>query len=452
MSLQACPAPLRQWRAAGPLRDAINISNSFPSSNQVSAIRLAYGFGRAELYRSLLIIIAFFLVPIGVTLWMRQAALESGKTDPTAAWFSYFRTINWCINGSMLLWITSGLEARQTLQDYLRFAFPSSWESAVLDVAMPRAGNGLAAHIYAGFGCFWGWSQNNFVLIVAGLAAFYFLSRRYEHAPDESTVLLTGDPEAQITGLLKLSRLNLMPIQLGKGTGSWLTHPSTVRRAERIAAASGMSAEQLQLILERYRSEMQLGADAVAPASVSGYYYAVPEATDPESVRSTATKRHRNQFVLWIGLLAHVIPPALVAAFINVTHGEGNEAIALYLFGFAFTPLFCVMTSVWLGVSGRHALRARLAQRFQREGFQGGRFAGHPCRIRARRGHPFLRSELLQLGCRLPGALWQPSWFRRRASQVLDVGRTDRRFLRRTRRTELVEISSHLRSLDPCGW
>jgi Zn-dependent protease with chaperone function len=56
-----------------------------------------------------------------------------------------------------------------------------------------------------------GWSQLDLVLIVAGLGVFYLLARRFERVADEGSVQLSGDPEAMITALLKVSRLNPLP-------------------------------------------------------------------------------------------------------------------------------------------------------------------------------------------------------------------------------------------------
>src|SRR5262249_44625691 len=149
-------------------------------------------------------------------------------------------------------------------------------------------------------------------------------SRRFEYAADKRGVELTGDTEAQIGGLLKLSRLNLMPIQWGRGTGTWLTHPSTLRRAEHIAGASGMQPEQLQRILERYQTEVKSGLPAATGAAE---HYAVPEATDPENLLSTARTQRRHQFHLWSSLLMHVAPPAIVAALVRIERLEGNAAL-----------------------------------------------------------------------------------------------------------------------------
>src|SRR5262249_48009251 len=46
------------------------------------------------------------------------------------------RTINWCINGSLLLWITSGLGARQVLQDWIGYAIAPGWAATLLDAVV----------------------------------------------------------------------------------------------------------------------------------------------------------------------------------------------------------------------------------------------------------------------------------------------------------------------------
>ena len=55
------------------------------------------------------------------------------------------------------------------------------------------------------------WSQLDLVLIVAGFGVFYLLARRFERIAEEGSVQLSNDPEAMITAMLKLSRLNLTP-------------------------------------------------------------------------------------------------------------------------------------------------------------------------------------------------------------------------------------------------
>lgn len=529
-------------------------------------IHLSYGTTRKALCGGIAISIGFILFPVAVTLWMRRTALVLGKHDPTAAWFSYFRTINWCIKGTMLLWITSGLGARQTIQEWFSFAFAAGWETTLLDIAVvigpafgiyfacislsyplhlhlrgtkwtrqefllqqlintgvqalplmffvaaiesiannptaaagffllallswmslrslqmrvsnsyPHAlttgelrdrvfaiankarvkvtqifvlptgksqvanayasGNqtvmftdyllqhltkreveavaaheiahlqlghvkkraliffaalmlpgllgmslqgffedgswipsmrvGLAAHLYSGIAWFWHWSQRDFVLVLTALMLFYLLSRRHEFAADARAVGLTGDAEAQITGLLKLSRLNLMPIQWGKATGSWLTHPSMVRRAERIAAAAAMPPEQLWGILDRYHTELKSGVSDTAPSLDD--HYSVPEASNPENLLSAASKQESHQLRLWTLLVMHLVPSAAAAAFVQTQGVQGNTALLWYLAGAIATPIACIIVSARLGLAGRRAQRTRLAHRLEREG------------------------------------------------------------------------------------
>jgi Zn-dependent protease with chaperone function len=523
-------------------------------------LRLFYGLDRRDLYGSLAIVVAFILIPVLITLWMRRTALILGRQDRTAAWFSYFRTINWAIKGSMLLWITSGLGARQKLQEWLSFAPITGWQATLFDVAVmigpafliyvvclslsyplhrqlrgtkwtrrefltqqlvtagaqavplmffiatietfaatpsaaasffvlallswvalrslqmhvsksyphalttgelrdrvfaiaKKAGvkitqifilptgksqvanayatgtqsvmftdyllqhltkreviavaahevahlqlghvkrlalalwgalvipgllgmflqrwfdylrvpvSGPTAPAYAMVSWFWHWSQRDFVLILIGLMLFYLLSRRYEFAADARAVELTGDAEAQITGLLKVSRLNLMPIQWGKATGSWLTHPSMVRRAERIGTAAAMPPQQLQAILDRHRDETQH-----VSISSTDDHYSVPEASNPENLLSAAVKQKSHQLNLWTLLILHIAPAAIAARLIQNFGLSGNTAFMAYLAGIVATPLVCVFASAQLGLRGRSSQRTRIADRLKREG------------------------------------------------------------------------------------
>ena len=80
---------------------------------------------------------------------------------------------------------------------------------------------------------------------VAYLVTF-FRSRRNERQADAIGISLTGDPEAFISGLAKLSRLNLMPMHGGGWGESLDTHPATMRRFQEIAKAHGISESRLQ--------------------------------------------------------------------------------------------------------------------------------------------------------------------------------------------------------------
>jgi Zn-dependent protease with chaperone function len=89
------------------------------------------------------------------------------------------------------------------------------------------------------------------LFLVVPQAITYFFSRRFEYTADKEAVLLTGNAEAQITSLVKLHRLNLMPLDWGRVQGKFLTHPSTRMRARAIARAGGIEVERVPEILER---------------------------------------------------------------------------------------------------------------------------------------------------------------------------------------------------------
>jgi Zn-dependent protease with chaperone function len=74
----------------------------------------------------------------------------------------------------------------------------------------------------------------------------FFRSRRNERKADAIGVSLTGDPEAFIGGLARLSRLNLMPLHSGRWGESLDTHPGSMSRFQAIAKAYGIDESRLQ--------------------------------------------------------------------------------------------------------------------------------------------------------------------------------------------------------------
>ncbi|MGO9084417.1 MAG: M48 family metalloprotease [Candidatus Sulfotelmatobacter sp.] len=548
-----------------PLNGNSGNNSSGKSSNQV--LHLAYGFRRSDVERAFCILAGFLLLPLGVTLWMRRGALAAGLTDPIASRFRFFRTLNFLLTGSMLLWITSGLGSRQILRDWIEQLRIPGWEAVAADVLIlvgpsfvvyffciaasypvyaqvrsggwnrreylvhqlavlgawvvplmlalaameilrehievaisllifglvmlqvllqlklrvtksyPQAvttgelrdrilalagrmgvqvsrifvlpaGKGQIANAYAaknktviftdyllehlskrevgataahelahlrhrhpgkrGFAFmaaiflpayfpllssllsgliafpfsllasatgvkfqmqffqalewFEQWSQRDFVLIMLGLTGFYFLSRRFENQADETAVRVAGDPEAQITGLLKISRLNFMPIRWGKTSEGWLTHPSTVKRAERIAALGGLAPERLQQILQQYEAGTSSGEVAAAEDR-----YAVPAAGDAERLGAVARDRLMKRLRAWALLTLHVLPLTAVSLLILHRHLEGWAAAAAYATGVVVNAVLVILAGVWLGSMGRAGRKRRLLRRFANE-------------------------------------------------------------------------------------
>ena len=107
----------------------------------------------------------------------------------------------------------------------------------------------------------------------------YFWSRRFEYSADAGAVAATGDPGAAISALFKLSELNMMPTQWSHWREKWLTHPSTLRRANAIAQNARIPLEQVP--------QIALQSAAEAPA------YAIP-ATAAPGAKLHSTQRTRS--------------------------------------------------------------------------------------------------------------------------------------------------------------
>jgi Zn-dependent protease with chaperone function len=78
-------------------------------------IHLAFGLRMQDAIRAAILPAVFLLSPILICLWMRRAAIRDAKTDPTGAWFSYFRVLMWCGNCLLLIWML-GHTIRQGLE------------------------------------------------------------------------------------------------------------------------------------------------------------------------------------------------------------------------------------------------------------------------------------------------------------------------------------------------
>jgi Zn-dependent protease with chaperone function len=113
------------------------------------------------------------------------------------------------------------------------------------------------------------------IFIILSIVPFFW-SRRFEYSADAGAVALTGDPGAAISALFKLSELNMMPTQWSHWREKWLTHPSTLRRANAIAGQAGIPVPQVR--------EIALQGVAEAPA------YAIPPTAAPGAKLHTSQR------------------------------------------------------------------------------------------------------------------------------------------------------------------
>lgn len=570
-------------QVSGSDGQSLNYLYQLGAGNAVPPLHLAYGYRPADRARQCAISAGFLLLPILLILWMRRAALKDAFQDPTAAWFSYFKTLQWCINGTMLLWMVARTSFREGLQNLLAFRLPDNgWQAAlaqtlvilvppwlvyllclwlsykvfvqvrgnhwtrrefmleralevgarflpfmfffaaldflrispkvmvvllltayishvvclrakirvsrsapealttgelrdrifalakqasvnikqvfVVGVGRAQVANAYAtgtqivmftdyllkrltkrevdaiaghelSHLRHGhpkklslmiiavilfpyiFRAAWtmlaGWvaellmmigsghrdllmqwywlspkviafRQLDLLLIVAGFGVFYLMSRHFERVADEGSVRLVADPEAMITALLKVSRLNLTPIQWGKVTGSTLTHPTTLRRVEHIAQVGNVAPQRVQQLLahhaqeEQARRSLQLAA-GIPEVSTSALradeeHYVIP--SDARSVVSTMTALRRSMNHRWLLIAANVLPPALVAWMVQKLNLHGRVALLAYLAGAVLILAAYSLLTLRLNLRGRQQLRDRFIAKFAAEGIQ----------------------------------------------------------------------------------
>lgn len=227
-----------------------------------------------------------------------------------------------------------------------------------------------------------GWRTATFVLamfVVAGVAGFsedlipktfpigpvvyaltmcvvFFVSRRNEYAADAGAVKLTHDPEAIVTALAKLSRLNTMPIHWGKADERLLTHPSTLRRIERIAKTNAMPGSHLSELLRQ---------SAAPPLEV----YAIPATALPKGkVFSTRFKTTQAMRVAWIILLATAAIPAAFGYFAQSAQLAGSRLWMVYGAGFATMIGAALALTNFLPASRLEALEELLRTKLETRG------------------------------------------------------------------------------------
>lgn len=164
-------------------------------------------------------------------------------------------------------------------------------------------------------------------VVIVGVVTLapYFCSRRFEYAADAGAVAATGDPQAAISALFKLAQLNMLPIHWSKWAEKWLTHPSSLRRAQAIARKAGIPPENVTVIAQ------------AAPTSDDGFYVLPTTIAPGAKVHSSHSKQGGSLLVTYLMLATIVLTPATFA--ILAAHsGPGIQLrIGIYLAGFAAT-------------------------------------------------------------------------------------------------------------------
>jgi Zn-dependent protease with chaperone function len=188
------------------------------------------------------------------------------------------------------------------------------------------------------------------------LLVFFFLSRRNEFAADAGSVKLTGDAEAMITALAKLTRLNTVPLQWSKLDEKLLTHPSTLRRIRRISHKAGISDARIADLLSE---------SLIPPVET---YTIPPTALPTGKLFSTQYKRQLSQRIAWTVILTTSLVPAVVALFAHGAHLEGAICWTVYALGVFLTIVANLVLLNFLPMLGVGKLEHIFRQKFRAEG------------------------------------------------------------------------------------
>lgn len=184
-----------------------------------------------------------------------------------------------------------------------------------------------------------------------GVLARQAIARRFEREADVAAVFITGDAEALISGLGKITRLSYTPLTTTPWRELFSTHPSTLRRAEWIGAVHGLDRERVQELLS---GEMS-GAE----------HYAVPASAELERVFSS---RARSRIVQRIGLVSMVIAVGVpwLGFYLALRTSHTYPASYAVVIGVS-TAIVLTAYHEWSALSGLRKLRRGLLKRLGME-------------------------------------------------------------------------------------
>jgi hypothetical protein len=199
---------------------------------------------------------------------------------------------------------------------------------------------------------------------LTALWAQLFVNRRCERSADRFAVTLTGDPESAITALVKLSRMNLVPVRWGFWDEQFGTHPDAWRRIQAIAAAHAVPPERLEELLK------------AQPGAAAGGYPVPEEMRNPQRLFTPEFKS--RQVILNLLMMAGVLaatPPLWYLRLGQIGWGGPARWTALAAGPLVVLAVYLVASN-FTQLSGYGAVRRQLAGRLRRQGLLTGAAEG----------------------------------------------------------------------------
>jgi Zn-dependent protease with chaperone function len=199
--------------------------------------------------------------------------------------------------------------------------FASSFLSGVVMVTLTLFGSLFPALLH------WGTTLYLPLSVVFSLALIVlgkmFLSRRFEYEADAGGVALTNDPEAAMTALVKLGKLNLEPMDWGKLNGKLLTHPSVKRRVQAVARAYQITDEQVAYLMTMPDADPSRYA---VHTETNDALKALPPASEPKQANLPQTGEPR--LLLTMSLWAVV---GMILTWVSLTPGYAPHDFMMQL-------------------------------------------------------------------------------------------------------------------------
>jgi Zn-dependent protease with chaperone function len=223
----------------------------------------------------------------------------------------------------------------------------------------------LMAVVYLVIGITMQWMRFGTVPLVLAFALliFFFTARVNERTADAGAAKITGDPEAMITALAKITRLNKFPLRWSKWNDWLMTHPSTSRRTETIARQAGITQERL--------------AEILRAGTTGDTYYSLPAALSGEGkVFSTQYKSGALARNSWTLVAILTLGPAAILGLANTLHWGAAGVFGAWVAGVLLPFALYVAAINYLSVAGNAKLETRLRDRLRRTNAAGGGAGG----------------------------------------------------------------------------
>lgn len=206
------------------------------------------------------------------------------------------------------------------------------------------------------------------VMMMLSLLIFLTLSRRFEFSADSFAVTVTGDPEAMISTLVKLSKLNLLPMSWSKFDENLLTHPSSLNRIAAIARRHHVPPSRVEEIInglalepEGYSLTDTQSGESMRPQSAAATT-GTPSAT-PVTTPAPAPKR-RLPFLLKsleIAIIAIILAYVVASLTPSLADALQTAGISVHL----FAPLVGIVSVLVFGYAVKRAVLKGMATKME---------------------------------------------------------------------------------------